>query len=94
MIIDSRDVYSQHKVDICQKKQNFHVTRQPIPELRKQRLSICLLHLKDKLEKLHGQIQDSGIIQKAGDEDGLGSLFVSPIILLPKTEYVESLLGI
>ena len=89
MIIDSRDVYSQHKVDNGQTKQKFHVTLKPNSELRKQRPSKCPLHLKDKLEKLLGQLKDSGIIRKMGDDDELGSLFVNPIILLPKADYVK-----
>ena len=89
MIIDSRDVYSQHKFDIGQTKQKFHVTLKPNSELRKQRPSKCPLHLKDKLEKLLSQLQDSGIIREMGDDDELGSLFVNPIILLPKADYVK-----
>ena len=89
MIIDSRDVYSQHKFDIGQAKQKFHVTLKPNSEHRKQRLSKCPLHLKDKLEKLLGQLRDSGIIRELGDDDELGSLFVNPIILLPKADYVK-----
>ena len=86
MIIDSRDVYSQHKFDIGQTRQKFHVTLKPNSELRKHRPSKCPLHLKDKLEKLLGQLQDSGIIREMGDDDELGSLFVNPIILLPKAD--------
>ena len=89
MIIDSRDVSSQHKFDIGQTKQKFHVTLKPNSELRKQRPSKCPLHLKDKLEKLLSQLQDSGIIRETGDDDELGSLFVNPIILLPKAAYVK-----
>ena len=89
MIIDSRDVYSQHKFDIGQTKQKFHVTLKPNSELRKQRPSKCPLRLKDKLEKLLSQLQDSGIIREMGDDDELGSLFVNPIILLPKTDYIK-----
>ena len=58
-------------------------------ELRKQRPSKWPLHLKDKLEKVFGQLQDSGIIREMGDDDELGSLFVHPIILLPKADYVK-----
>ena len=47
------------------------------------------LHFKDKLEKLLSQLQDSGIIREMGDDDELGSLFVNPIILLPKAVYVK-----
>ena len=89
MIIDARDVNSQHKFDIGQTKQKFHVTLKPNSELRKQRPSKRPLHLKDKLEKLLGQLQDSDIIREMGDDDELGSLFVNPIILLPKADYVK-----
>ena len=89
MIIDSRDVYSQHKFDIGQTKQKFQVTMKPKSELKKLRPSKCLLNLKDKLEKLLGQLRDSGIIREMGDDDKLGSLFVNPIILLPKADYVK-----
>ena len=81
MIIDSRDVYSQHKFDIGQTKQKFHVTLKPNSELRKQRPRKVPLHLKDKLGKLLGQLQETGIIREMGDDDELGSLFVHPIIL-------------
>ena len=89
MILDSRDVYSQHKFDIGQTKQKFHVTLKLNSKLRKQRPRKCPLHLKDKQKKLLGQLQDSGIIREMGDDDELGSLFVNPIILLPKTDYVK-----
>ena len=89
IIIDSRDVFSQHKLDIGQTEQKCHVTLKPNSELRKQRPGKCLLHLKDKLEKLLGQLQDSGIIREVGYDDELGSLFVNPIILLPKADYVK-----
>ena len=89
MIIDSRDVYSQNKLDIGQTKQKFHVTLKPNSELRKQRPSKYPLHLKDKLEKLLGQLQDTGIIREMGDDDELRSLFVNPIMLLQKADYVK-----
>ena len=89
MIIDSRDVYSQHKFDIGQTKQKIQATLKPNSELRKQRPRKFPLYPKDKLEKLLGQLQDSGIIQEMGDDDELGSLFVNPIILLPKEDYVK-----
>ena len=34
MIIDSKDVYSQHKLDIGQTKQKLHATLKPNSELR------------------------------------------------------------
>ena len=89
MIMKSRDVYSQHKFDSGQTKQKFHVSLKPNSELRKQRPSKCPLHLKDKLEKLLGQLQESGMIREMGDDDELGSLFVNPTIILPKADYVK-----
>ena len=72
-----------------QTKQKYCVTLELYSELWKQRLSKCPLHIKDKLEKLHGKLQDSGIIREMGDDDELGSLFVNLIILLPKADYVK-----
>ena len=89
MIIDSSDVYSQHKFDIGQTKQKFHVTLKPKTELRKQRPSEVPHHLKDKLEKLLAQLQETGIISDMEDGDELGSLFVNPIVPLPKVDYVK-----
>ena len=86
MIIDSRDVYSQLKFDIGQTKRKFHVTLKTNSELRRQRPSTCPLHLKDKLEKVLGELQDSGIVREMGDDDELGSLFVNPIIPLRKAD--------
>ena len=88
-IKDCRDVYSLHELDIHQTKQKIHAKWKSISELRKQRPSKCLLHLKDNLEKLLGQLQDSGIIRKMGDDDELGSFFVSLIIIMPKADYSE-----
>ena len=67
----------------------FDVTLKPNSDLRKQRPSKVPLHLKDKLEKILGQLQETGIIREMGDDDELGSLFVNPIILLPKADYVK-----
>ena len=89
MIIDSRGLYSQQKLDIGLTKQEFHVTTKPNSELRKQRPSMCPLHLRDKLGKFLGQLQDSSIIREMPDDDVLRSLLVNPILLLPKTDYLK-----
>ena len=89
MIIDSRDVFYQQKFAIGQKKQRLHVNLKTNSELRKQRPSKCPLQPKDKLKKLPGQLQDSGAIPETGDDDELGSLFVNPVILLRKADYVK-----
>ena len=70
----------------------FHVTLKPNVELKRQRPSKVPLHLKEKLEKLLTQLKDSDINQEMGDDDEMGSLFVNPIILMPKNDYVKSVI--
>ena len=89
MLVDARDVYSQHKFDVGKTRQNFHVTLKPNVELKRQRPSKVPLHLKEKLEKLLTQLKDADIIREMGDDDEMGSLFVNPIILMPKNDYVK-----
>ena len=89
MLIDSRDVYSQHKFDVGKTRQKFHVTLKPNVELKRQRPSKIPLHLKEKLETLLTQLKDVDIIREMGDDDEMGSLFVNPIILMPKSDYVK-----
>ena len=89
MLIDSRDVYSQHKFDVGKTRQKFHVTLKPNVELKRQRPSKVPLHLKEKSEKLSTQLKDADIIREMGDDDKMGSLFVNPIILMPKSDYVK-----
>ena len=50
MIVDTRDVYCQHKFDVGKTRQKFHVTLKPKVELKRQRPSKVPLHLKEKLE--------------------------------------------
>ena len=89
MLIDSRDVYSQHKFDVGKTRQKFHLTLKPNVEFKRQRPSKVPLHLKEKLEKLLTQLKDADIIREMGDDDEMGSLFVNPIILMPKSVYVK-----
>ena len=89
MLIDSKDMYSLHKFDVGKTRQKFHVTLKPHVELKRQRASKVPLHLKDKLEKLLTQLKDADIIREMGDDDEMGSLFVNPIILMPKNDYVK-----
>ena len=89
MLVDARDVYSQHKFDVGKTRQRFHVTLKPNVELKRQRPIKVPLHLKEKLEKLLTQLRDADIIREMGDDDEMGSLFVNPIILLPKNDFVK-----
>ena len=34
-------------------------------------------------------MKDADIIREMGDDDEMGSLFVSPIILMPESDYVK-----
>ena len=90
MLIDSRDVHWQHKFDVGKTRQKFHVTLKLNVELKRQRPSKVPLHLKEKLEKLLTQLKDADIIfRKMGDNDGMGSVSVNLIILMPKSDYVK-----
>ena len=70
-------------------RQKFYVTLKPNVELKRQRASKVPLHMKDKFEKQLTQLKDADIIREMGDDDEMGSLFVNPIILMPKKDYVK-----
>ena len=89
MLVDARDVHSQHKFDVGKTRQKFHVTLKPNVELKRQRPSRVPLNLKEKLEKLLTQLKDADSIREMGDDNRMGSLFVNPIILKPKNDYVK-----
>ena len=89
MLIDSKDVYSVYKFDVLKTRQKFHVTLKLNVELKRQRASKVPPHLKNNLEKLLTQLKDADIIQEMGDDNEMGSLFVNPIILMPKNDYVK-----
>ena len=89
MLVDNRDVYSQHKFDVGKTRQKFHVTLKPNVELKQQRPSKVPLHLNEKLEKLLTQLKNADIIREMGGDDEMGSLFVNPIILMPANVYVK-----
>ena len=89
MLTDSRDVYSQHEFDVGKTRQKFHVTLKPNVKIKRQRPSKVPLHLKEKLEKFLTQHKDADNIREMGDDDEMGSLFVNPIILMPKSDYVK-----
>ena len=90
MLVDARNVYSQHKFDVGKTRPKFHVTLKPNVEVKRQRPSKVPLHLKEKLEKLLTQLKDADIIRKMGDDDDeRGSIFVNSIILIPKNDYVK-----
>ena len=70
-------------------RQNFHVTLKPNVELKRQRPDKVPLHLKEKLEKLLTQLKDADIFRERGDDDQMGSLFMNPIILMLKNDYMK-----
>ena len=87
LIIGSRDIYMQHKFDVGKTRRKFHVKLKTNVELKKQRPSKVPLHLKQKLEKLPVQLMHVDIFREMGDDDKIGSLFLKPIILMPKSYY-------
>ena len=89
MLIDSKDVYFLHKFDVGKTRQKFHVTLKPNVELKGERASKVPLHVKEKLEELLTQLKDADTIREMGDDDAMGFLFVNPIILMPKNDYVK-----
>ena len=89
MLVDARDVNSQHKFDVRKTRQKFSVTLKPNVELKRQRPSKVPLHLKEKLEKLLTQLKDADIFREMGDDDEMGSLFDNPITLRPKNDYMK-----
>ena len=89
MLVDARNVYSQHKFDVGKTRQKFHVALKPKVQLKRERPSKVPLHLKKKLEKLLKQLKDADIIREVRDDDEMGSLFVNPIILMPQNDYVK-----
>ena len=70
-------------------RQNFYVTVKPNVELKRQSPSKVPLCLMKKLEKLLAQLKDADVIRDMGGDDEMGSLFVNPIILMPKNDYVK-----
>ena len=89
MLVDARDVYSQYKIDLGKSRQKFHVTLKHNVELKRQRPDKDPLHLKERLEKLPTQVKDADIFLEKGDDDEMGSLFVNPIILMYKNDYMK-----
>ena len=89
MLIDSKDVYSLHKFDVGKTQRKFHVILKPNVELKRKQANKVPLHLRDKLEKLLTQFEDAEIIREMGDDDEMGALFVNPIFLMPKNDYVK-----
>ena len=82
-------MYALQKFDVGKTRQKFHVTLKLDVELKRQRTSKVPLHLKDKFEKLLTQLKDADIFREMGDNDEMGSLFVNPIILMPKNDNVK-----
>ena len=56
MLLQNKDVYSQHKYDVGLIKQKFHVKLLPNSVLTKQRPSRVSLHYQEKLNDLLDQL--------------------------------------
>ena len=89
MLIESRDVFLQHELDVGKTRQSFHVNLKPNVELKKRKPGKVPLHLEKKLEKLLTQHKDADMFREMGGDDETRSVFVSPIIVLPKSAYMK-----
>ena len=89
MLVDARDVYSEHKFDVGKTRQKLHITFKLNVELKQQRPTKVPLNLKERTEKLLTQIEDADISHERGDNDEMGSLFANPIMLMPVNDYVK-----
>ena len=84
-----QDVYSHHKYDVGKIQQKFHAKLKENSELEKQRASRVLLHYQSKLEALLEELQRADIIREMGDDIDMGSMFINPIIILPKGDTIK-----
>ena len=92
MLIEDQDVYSHHKYDIGKTKHKFHIPLKKDATFKKQRPSKIPVHLRDKLDKLMDEIIQAGIVRELNEKDDMNSWFVSPVIILPKKDYVKLVL--
>ena len=89
MLLQNKDVYSQHKCDVGPIKQKFHVKLLPSSVLTEQRPSRLSLHYQEKLNDLQDQLCKSGLIREMGSIPEMGSEIINPIIILPKGNIVK-----
>ena len=89
VLLQNKNVYSQHKYDVGLIKRKFHVKLLPNSVLTKQRPSRVSLHYEEKLNDLLDQLCKSGIIREMGSNTEMGSEFINPIIILPKGNIVK-----
>ena len=89
MLLQNKNVYSQHKYDVGLIKQKFHVKLLPNSVLTKQRPSRVSFHYQEKLNDLLDQLCKSGIIREMGSNTEIGSEFINPNIILPKGNIVK-----
>ena len=89
MLVDAPEVYSEHKFDVRKTHRRCLATLKPNAELKGQRPSKVTMHLKEKLKKLLTQLKVVDIIWELADDDEMGSLFVNPINLMRKNDYVK-----
>ena len=64
MLIDSKDVYSQHKINVGETRQKIHVKLESNAKLKRQRPSKVQLHLTEIVEKLVYPLKDADIIRE------------------------------
>ena len=89
IILQDNDVYSHHKYYSGRTKHKCHLPLKKKATFEKQRPSKIPIHLRDKLEKLMDELIQAGIIRELNENDDMNSWFVTPVIILPKKDYVK-----
>ena len=84
MLLQDKDVYSQHKYDVGLIKHKFHVKLLPNSVLTKQRPSRVSLHYQEKLNDLPEQLCKSGIIREMVSNTKMGSEFIAQLYYFQK----------
>ena len=77
VLIENKNVCSQHKFDLVKTKQKINVKLLPISILAKQRPSKVPLDYQEKLVNLLGQLCKAGIIRGKGNNGEVGTEFIN-----------------
>ncbi len=92
MLLDTREVYSQHKFDLGKTRQKSHVTLKRKAELKSQRPRRINFFM-ERVEKFLTQLKDANIFREMGDDSDMGSLYVNPIIRMPENDFGKLAIG-
>ena len=81
MLLVSRDGFLQHKPNVGQRRQKFPVKIKLKAKI-KGRLTRMLLNCQQNLEEIPPRFNDTHIIHRLADDNGMVYLFVNPTVLM------------